>query len=378
LHTVLEDFIRTNRGEIIASARARIAARIFPKASDAELTNGVPVFLDQLGDALHLAKSSEEIDHAEMGRSAALHGSDLLRMGLTVGQVVHDYGDICQAITELAVQRDLLISGDEFQTLNLCLDDAIADAVTSYSARREQVIEDRGTERLGMLSHELRNLTNTAILAFDGIKSGRVPAGGSTGLVLSRSLMGLVELIDRSLAEVRLDAGIERLQRVPLAGLVEAVEISALIQAQPNAITFSLMSDDRTGTIEADQAILTAAISNLLQNAFKFTPRHGNVSLTVRRTEQRILFEIEDECGGLPPGKIEDLFRPFAQRGADRSGVGLGLAICAKAAEIHGGELRARDLPGKGCVFTLDLPRKPPPLSARATEEGAAGPRPPR
>jgi nitrogen fixation/metabolism regulation signal transduction histidine kinase len=71
----------------------------------------------------------------------------------------------------------------------------------------------------------------------------------------------------------------------------------------------------------------------------------------------RVAFEIEDECGGLPPGKTEDLFRPFEQRGTDRSGVGLGLAICLKAAKASGGRIHVRDLPGKGCVFSLDLKR---------------------
>jgi hypothetical protein len=102
-----------------------------------ELRNGVPVFLDQLGEALRIAKSSDAVDHEEIGKSAARHGHDLLRMGLSIGQVVRRYGDVCQVVTELAVQQKAPISGDEFQTLNLCLDDAIAEAVTEYSHQRE-------------------------------------------------------------------------------------------------------------------------------------------------------------------------------------------------------------------------------------------------
>ncbi len=74
-----------------------------------------------------------------------------------------------------------------------------------------------------------------------------------------------------------------------------------------------------------------------------------------------MLFEIEDECGGLPPGKVAELFIPFEQRGDDRTGVGLGLAIALKAAKANGGEIHVHDLPGKGCIciFILDLPRQP-------------------
>jgi signal transduction histidine kinase len=358
---MLDAFLIANRDAIIARTKARVAARTCPKPHDGELTNGIPVFLDQLGAALRLAKSSEVIDHEEIGKSAARHGHDLLRMGLTIAQVVHDYGDLCQAITELAVEEEAPISGEEFRTLNLCLDDAIAGAVTEFSRQRERAIADQGTERLGILAHELRNLVNIATLSFESIKSGHVAPGGSTGLMHGRSLMRLSDLIDRSLADVRLDAGIEHLERISVAEFIEDLEIGGVIQAKARALHFAVTSVDPTVTIEGDRQVLAAAMTNLLQNAFKFTKKDSHVSLTARATAERVLFEVEDECGGLPPGKAEGLFRPFEQRADDRTGLGLGLSICLKAAKANGGEIRVRDLPGKGCVFTLDLPRKPPP-----------------
>lgn len=377
---MLDDFLTANRDAIIARAQSRVAARACPKPSDVELTNGIPVFLDQLGEALRLAKSSDVIDHEQISMSAAQHGHDLLRMGLTIGQVVHDYGDVCQSITELAVQLDAPIPADEFQTLNLCLDDAIAEAVTEYSRQRERAISDHGTERLGVLAYEFRNLLNTAMLSFESIKSGRVAVGGSTGLVHGRSLMRLRDLIDRSLAEVRLDAGIEHHERISVAEFLEEIEIGALIQAQARGLQFAVTPVDRAATIEGDRQTLAAAVSNLLQNAFKFTRKGGNVSLTTRVTSARVLFEVEDECGGLPPGEAEDLLRSSEPRHLDGGGVGLGLSICLKAAKANAGEIHIRDIPGKGCVFTLDLPRKPPPpLSLvggekrRVGSPGAAG-----
>lgn len=358
----LDEFVLLNRELILSRVRARVAARSSPKASDAELQNGIPVFLDQLGDALRLARLSSAIDHVALSKSAERHGQDLLRMGLSIGQVVHDYGAVCQTITELAVEEDTPIATADFRTLNLCLDDAIAEAVSEYARLRENAILADGTERLGFLAHELRNLLNAAMLSFEIIKGGRVAPSGSTGQVLTRSLLGLRDLIDRTLSDVRLDAGLVNLEMISVAEMVEEIEVGANLQAQEYDLTFTVTSVDRTVTIQGDRQVISAAIANLLQNAFKFTRKRSTVSLTVHATVERVLFAVEDECGGLPPGKPEHLFRSFTQRGDDRSGLGLGLSICLKAAEANGGELHVRDLPGNGCIFTLDLPRKPPPL----------------
>ena len=355
--TVLADFLVTNREAIITHARSRVASRKTPKATELELRNGIPVFLDQLGVALRLAQSGGGADNEQIDASAGRHGRDLFSMGLTIGQVVHDYGDVCQAVTELAVEMKAPVTGEEFQTLNLCLDDAIAGAVGEYARQRELTIRDEGTERLGDLAHEMRNLLNAAGMAFQSIRSGRVAVGGSTGAVLERSLSGLQNLIDRSLADVRLDAGVQSKDRISVAEFVAELEIVAQMQAQSRGLHFAASSVEEGVTLEGDRQILLAAVSNLLQNAFKFTHAGGTVSLKTHVTADRVSFDVEDECGGLPPGKTEELFQPFAQRGADRSGVGLGLSICRKAANANGGVLRVRDLPGKGCVFTLDLPR---------------------
>ncbi len=356
---MLADFVLSNRAAIISGARARVALRTCPKPSEDELANGIPVFLDQLTLALRQAESTKVIAHAQLAQTAGRHGSDLFRMGLTIAQVVHDYGDVCQSITELADAQKAPISAGEFQTLNLCLDDAIAEAVTEFSRQRETVIADRGTERLGMLAHELRNLLNTATLSFELITSGKVAPGGSTALVHRRSLMGLRDLIDSSLADVRLTAGLKNVEHISVAEFVEEVEIGALMQARARGNSFTVNAIDRTVTIDGDRALLAAVISNFLQNAFKFTPAGGGITLTARATADSVLFDVEDECGGLPAGKAEELFRPFEQRGADRAGLGLGLAICQRAAAANEGKIHVRDLPGKGCIFTLEVPRHP-------------------
>ena len=378
---MLASFLTAHRDEIILRARARVAARASPVPSDVELTNGIPVFLDQLCEALRVAEASDVVDHEQISASAGRHGEDLLRMGLTIAQVVRDYGDVCQVITQLAIDEKAPISGEEFQTLNLCLDDAIAEAVSAYARLRERAIVDEGTERLGVLAHELRNVLNTAMLSFETIRSGRVAPGGSTGAMHGRSLLGLRDLVDRSLSEVRLEAGRHRIEYMSVADFLAEVEIGASMQAEAVGILLVVGAVNQTVFIEGDRPLLAAALSNLLQNAFKFTGPGGRVSMTTRVTDDRVLLDVEDECGGLPPRDHEGLFLPFKQRALDRSGAGLGLSIARKAARANGGDIHVRDLPGKGCVFTLALPRRtPPPLSSidggmhRSSEPSGAGP----
>ena len=128
---MLYKFITLNREEIISRCRAKSRHAVDPPPTEAEINHGVPMFLDQLVDVLRLGwKSSLEID-----RSAGQHGHDLLLKGFTVSQVVHDYGDVCQTITALAVETNAPISTEDFHTLNRCLDNAIAGAVTMYHAK---------------------------------------------------------------------------------------------------------------------------------------------------------------------------------------------------------------------------------------------------
>jgi hypothetical protein len=187
----LHEFIVVNRDEIILRCRAKVATRTGPSPTDAEIDHGVPTFLDQLVRELRHGHSKTH----EIARGAAQHGHDLLLQGFTVSQVVHGYGDVCQSITELAVEMDAPISTDDFRTLNRCLDDAIAGAVTEYAGEREIARDGQ--------SDELRTLTDTAITAFEVLQTGRVGVGGSTGAVVHRSLMAIrAALVDRPRAKI--------------------------------------------------------------------------------------------------------------------------------------------------------------------------------
>jgi hypothetical protein len=181
----LHEFIGVNRGELIRRCRSKVAARSAPPPTEAEIDYGVPLFLDQLVEELRNGPSKTH----EITRSAGKHGHELLLHGFTVGQVVHDYGDVCQSVTDLAVELSAPISTDDFRTLNRCLDNAIAGAVTEYSAQ--------GPTRDGK-SPELHKLINTAITAFEVLQTGNVGVAGSTGAVVHRSLLAIRAFVERT------------------------------------------------------------------------------------------------------------------------------------------------------------------------------------
>jgi signal transduction histidine kinase len=360
----LDAFVKENRTEIIERCREKVRLRRAPRPTDLELERGIPLFLDQLVETLHLRRDK----NPDAVGGATRHGSDLLRSGFTVAQVVHDYGDVCQSVTELAIERNAPIVNEDFRTLNRCLDDAIADAVTEFTRLRDVDMAEESAreanERLGVLAHEVRNIASSITLAFDVVKSGRVGMGGATGAVLERSLGRLNSLVSRSLTAVRLEVGTLHRERVEVASLFEELEIPALLGAKAKGVMFSVVLPAERGlAVDIDTQIVASVLVNLIQNAVKFTRDRGHVLLSARSDPERVMIDVTDECGGLPPGADESLFRAFEQRGNDRTGVGLGLAIAARGAQAHGGKIHVRDVPGTGCVFTLDLPRAEPPAA---------------
>jgi len=355
----LHAFLVTNRDEILDRARARLGGRTAPTPTESELAEGLPRFLDQLVVVLAAKKGDLLAGPGSVAASASIHGRELLRRGLTVGQVVQDYGSICQSVTEVAAERHTAISAEEFQTFNQCLDEAVAQAVTEYEHQRDRAGGGPGVALLGFLAHEMRNLLATSMLTFDVLSRGSVGVNSNTGALLGRSLRSMRVLIDRTLAQVRLEADAQTSERVLVAELIEEIEIVATIEAKTRDVHLSIESCAPDVAVLADHQILASAVANLVQNAFKFTRPQGHVTVRVRSTSDRVLVDVEDECGGLPPGYAEELFLPFEQRGVDRSGLGLGLSISLKGIRASGGEIHVRDLPGRGCVFTIDLPRAP-------------------
>ncbi len=210
-------------------------------------------------------------------------------------------------------------------------------------------------ERLGFFAHELRNHLQTAKLAWMAIKSGRLDASCATGAVLERSLAGLDELIDRSLAEVRTGTGSgQRCSTFTVADFVDEVSSSASLEAAQFSCTFAIGHLPASLTLHVDKALLFTALSNLLQNAFKFSGIGGAVRLDVAATLDRICITVTDSGPGLSKRAIDDIFLPFKQCGDNKTGLGLGLSIARCGIEAMGGMLTVEGSPGHGCAFSID------------------------
>ena len=155
-----------------------------------------------------------------------------------------------------ARQRDACADHGRGSALNTWLDNAIAEAVTEYSRLRDKSAAAGETERLGAFAHELRNRLTSAQLAFETIKSGRAPVGGSIATVVTQSLQAMTALISRTLLEVRVDSGNVRRQRTNLRGLVEEVEVGGTVEAGARGVSLRVDPIDPGIDVDADPQIL--------------------------------------------------------------------------------------------------------------------------
>jgi hypothetical protein len=212
---MFHEFLTSNRNELIQRCKHKVGLRHKPSGTPEVMNHGVPLFLQQLIETLSIEQSISfrEADNplptpapTEIGRAAALHGAELLRLGYSIDQVVHEYGDICQAATEMAVEQNEDISADEFRTLNRCLDNAMADAVTAFGAGHQILINDQEEflyQHLNTFWNEHQRLIEIAIQAYSVIKTGNVGISGATGTLLLHTLNELHSLTERAIPQIR-------------------------------------------------------------------------------------------------------------------------------------------------------------------------------
>jgi hypothetical protein len=237
----------------------------------------------------------------------------------------------------------------------------IADSASQYALERDEELRRQASEHIGFLAHELRNPLSSALLTLDTLRRRGELTNGRPAQRLQQSLARVSELIDNALVEVRLRSPLTiQREAVSVDTLLHGMALDSSVEVETKGMTVTVDAPVEL-TLQADPRLLRSALSNLVRNAVKFSREGGSLHLRAKVGGGRVVLEVEDSCGGLPEGRVKSLFDPFVQVGKDRSGFGLGLAIAKQAVDAHGGELRVHNLPGKGCVFVLDLPLYPIP-----------------
>jgi hypothetical protein len=172
---MLREFLSENREELIERCRFKVRMRRAPRATPRELSHGVPLFLDQLMEVFPHSTAREggkdpaggpQMDH-DIAMTAARHGQELASHDFTIEQVVQDYGDLCQSITELAVDalRPSPCASSAVQQ-HAGQSGSRARRLVAPSTKRFTDVGRRGQERLGIPGNAMRNPLNTAILRF--------------------------------------------------------------------------------------------------------------------------------------------------------------------------------------------------------------------
>jgi len=342
-----------------------VQGSIIPESLPAsELFDHLPVFLEQVIAALRADAAGDSQDVPEEIKTATTHGEQRLRLGFSLDAVVREYGAMQDAILSIARDGGVEITARETQLVFDAIVNGIASAVSEYARQRDAELHRQHNEHIAFLAHELRNPLGSAAMALTLLEQrGFVPAEERATVALRNSLAKIRELVDHALEEARVASGVElKTEQITIGRIFEGLEVATAADADARGVelVFKIESDVE---LQIERRLIHSAFSNVVRNAIKFTHPAGRVEVRSRLEGQRLVVEVEDCCGGLPPGSVERAFAPFVRLGTNQpqKGFGLGLAIAKQAIDAHGGTLRLQDLPGKGCIFIFELQVSNPP-----------------
>jgi signal transduction histidine kinase len=325
--------------------------------SRGELWDHLPKFFDEVLAALRTGEGSSAEAGTTNGSAASIeHGTQRLRVGFDLAEVIREYEILTECILDEVETAGASVSTRAFRHVQALLNAGRAQAVVAYIDRRDAEMAQTTSQHVAFIAHELRSPLMSAFLAVTALRKSERPEDQWALGMLTRNLNALRDLIDQVLTADRL-AGQIPLQResFDLRVLLEQVAADTQWAAKRRQVDISVQAPEGL-PINGDQRLLRSAIGNVLGNAVKFTHEGSAISVRAQRRDGGITVEVEDGCGGLPQDNTTELFEPFVQRGENRTGFGLGLAIVKQALEAHGGRVSVRNVPGKGCVFALELP----------------------
>jgi two-component system CheB/CheR fusion protein len=403
-------FLREQRDEIVRVWEASVAEESQRIAlTGSVLRDHVPELVSELADWMETA--NERDAGPPMNAASVAHSASRLEHGFELGQLIHEVRLLRNAILSLLLAREtteqeghsrgMATRVVELARLNMGLDFAIAEGVEWFVEERERRLltlanreiqlareaDRRKSDFLAVLSHELRNplapiLNGLHII--DRAEPGSEPARRAREIV-HRQTRHLTKLVDDLLDTTRLAHGKIDLHR-------EHFELKQLASATfddhreifaRRGVAVSLEMDPAPASIHGDPIRIAQILSNLMQNAAKFTPTGGQVSVAVHTEGGYALLRIRDNGVGMERDALKEVFEPFVQGrqniARQQGGLGLGLALVKGLIELHGGSVSARSAGvGRGSEFIVTLPlapASPPTTPAPLPEPGQREPR---
>jgi len=273
---------------------------------------------------------------------------------------------ILQKQLESQLESKVAARTKELARLNDDLKKEVAERKKAEAALREA--DRRKDEFLATLAHELRNplapIRNA--LSIMGLKADRPDVVDRARGMIDRQVGHMVRLIDELMDISRITRGKLVLvpERLPLSEILSTAIESSMPQIDKAKLSLILAAQPVDAVLTADRLRLAQVISNLLNNAAKYTPPGGKITVSVDVQPETVTLTIRDTGVGIPPEQMPYLFELFTQidrkLGRAQTGLGIGLAMADRLIRLHGGTLDATSGgTGQGATFTVRLPRDP-------------------
>jgi signal transduction histidine kinase len=271
-----------------------------------------------------------------------------------------------RSLRQLSAATRELADGAFAGPLPMDRDDEIGDLGRAFNrmAERLKEVDALKEDFFSQISHDLRNpltgMRGAAQLLIQGKVGGPLePRQVHMLRIVDESIERMLAMVNQILEFTRLRARLMPLERQPvdLAKVVARALDELHPQAEEAGLTLSSTTSGADFTVHADEAGLMRAVTNLVGNALKFTPRGGSVTAQLRDWNAEVELRVTDTGAGIPAEALPRIFDPYRQAHAGRKGSGLGLAVVKGMVEAHGGRVIAESQLGQGSTFVVTLPR---------------------
>jgi signal transduction histidine kinase len=335
--------------------------------------------------AERVASAATEISRAK--NVSALAEAGALLLAALIGVWLTRY--ISRPVRALEQGMDVVASGNFTYKLPLSASrrDEFGRLAASFEEMTKQLseLDKLKAEFVSVASHELKTPINVVQgyvqLLDEGVYGSLSEEQRAVLQTLETQIESLARLVKQLLDVSRFEAGGGKLEvrRVALTPFLDELERAFQVLALQRDIRFVVRRGEGIPKeVQWDSDRMNEVLGNLLSNAFKFTPRGGEVELSIEAVDGSVHIDVRDSGAGIPPEQVPHVFDKFFQAdnqgSASSKGSGLGLAIAKSIVEAHGGTINCESTPGVGTIFAIVLPTRPTrrtSLSRRVPAEAA-------